>query len=104
METDNAGVSPLYTSFMKRLTPNQIYFASRLFCLGGVCTLLAGFNLTSQFNCQAWLDAVFVRCLPSWSIPIPVGLTNPSGLLLPIIYVEFVTHPASNVRDGSFTH
>ncbi|KAN0141814.1 hypothetical protein V8E53_000276 [Lactarius tabidus] len=43
-----------------------IYFGSRLFCLGGVCTLLAGFNLTSQFNCQAWLDAVLAFCYPSF--------------------------------------
>jgi hypothetical protein len=78
--------------------PDQIYFGSRLFCLGGVCSILAGFNLTSQFNCQAWLDSVYVRCLPSVSLL--VGLTNPSGLLLPIIYAQFFTHPASNVRDG----
>jgi hypothetical protein len=94
---------PFTTASFKHLTPNQIYFGSRLFCLGSVCTLLAGFNLTSQFNCQAWLDTVFVRCLPSWSIPPLVGLTNPSGLLLPIIYAQFVTHPASNVRDGPST-
>lgn len=30
-------------------------------------------------------------------------LTNPSGLLLPIIHVQFVTHLASDVRDGSST-
>ena len=59
--------------------------------------------MTSRYNCQAWLDAVYVRYLPSWSIPLPVGLTNPSGLLLPIIHVQFITHPASDVRDSSST-
>ena len=34
---------------------------------------------------------------------ITVGLTNPSGLLLPIIHVQFVTHLASDVRGGSST-
>jgi hypothetical protein len=45
-----------------------IYFGSRLFCLGGVCSILAGFNLTSQFNCQAWLDSVYAFCYPSFML------------------------------------
>jgi len=45
-----------------------IYFASRLLCLGGVCTILTGFNLTSRYNCQAWLDAVFAFCYPSFML------------------------------------
>ena len=43
---------------------DQVYLASRLFALGGVCAQLVGFNLTSQYNCQAWIGAVLVRSLP----------------------------------------
>ena len=82
---------------------NQIYFGSRFFALAGICSELVGFNLTSQFNCQAWLDSVLVRSLPFCSIPLPVGLTDYSDPLLPSVCFKLLTHPSSDVRGDSST-
>ncbi|KAF8259722.1 hypothetical protein EI94DRAFT_1750788 [Lactarius quietus] len=43
-----------------------IYFAARIFAISGVCTQLVGFNLTSRYNCQAWIDAVLITCYPAF--------------------------------------
>ncbi|KAI0298461.1 hypothetical protein B0F90DRAFT_1818672 [Multifurca ochricompacta] len=37
-----------------------IYFITRLAALAGVCAELVGFNLTVQFDCQAWLFTVLI--------------------------------------------
>ena len=106
MEMVHAGASHLYPCSIKwpwPSNPNQIYFASRFFALAGICVELVGFNLTSQYNCQAWLDSLLVRCLPFCSIPLPVVLTNCSDPRLPSVCFQLFTHPDSNVRDGSST-
>ncbi|KAH8978880.1 hypothetical protein EDB86DRAFT_3089888 [Lactarius hatsudake] len=45
-----------------------IYFATRLTALAGVCTELVGFNLTTRFNCQAWLLAVLITVYPAFAL------------------------------------
>ncbi|KAH8978879.1 hypothetical protein EDB86DRAFT_849884 [Lactarius hatsudake] len=45
-----------------------IYIGTRLTALGGVCTELVGFNLTTRFNCQAWLLAVYITCYPAFAL------------------------------------
>ena len=104
MEMDHAGASPL-CSLKWSPTPNsnQIYFATRLTALAGVCAELVGFNLTTQFNCQGWVQAVLVRRFPYCSIPLSVGLMKRSDHLLPNVCSQFLTHPAKDVRNGSST-
>ncbi|KAH9061925.1 hypothetical protein EDB87DRAFT_1830722 [Lactarius vividus] len=45
-----------------------IYFATRITALAGVCTELVGFNLTTRFNCQAWLLAVLITVYPAFAL------------------------------------
>ncbi|KAI9454252.1 hypothetical protein BJY52DRAFT_767098 [Lactarius psammicola] len=45
-----------------------IYFTTRLTALGGVCAELVGFNLTTRYNCQAWLLAVVITCYPTFAL------------------------------------
>jgi len=69
----HASASPLCPYFLKwsrTSNPNQIYFATRLTTFAGVCAELVGFNLTIQFNCQAWLLSLVVRRFPFRSIPL----------------------------------
>ncbi len=71
----HAGASPLCPDLRVlrwscTSNPIQIYFATRLAALGGVCAELVGFNLTAHFNCQAWLLSVLVRRFPFCSTPL----------------------------------
>ncbi|KAI9432740.1 hypothetical protein H4582DRAFT_1089595 [Lactarius indigo] len=45
-----------------------IYIGTRLTALAGVCTELVGFNLTTRFNCQAWLLSVYITCYPAFAL------------------------------------
>ncbi|KAI9454250.1 hypothetical protein BJY52DRAFT_1189075 [Lactarius psammicola] len=45
-----------------------IYFATRLAALGGVCAELVGFNLTTRFDCQAWLLSVLITCYLAFAL------------------------------------
>ena len=68
-----------------------------------MCAQLVGYNLTSRYNCQAWLDSVLVRSLLFYPVLLPVGLTSCSAPLLPSGCLQLLTYPTSNVRDDPST-
>ena len=78
---------------------DQVYLASRLFALGGVCAQLVGFNLTSQYNCQAWIGAVLVRSLPFYCQWGGEAYKKFSDSVLLNVHFQLITHLAENVRD-----
>ncbi|KAI9429017.1 hypothetical protein H4582DRAFT_1089530 [Lactarius indigo] len=45
-----------------------IYIATRFTALAGVCTELVGFNLTHQYNCQAWLLSLYITVYPAFAL------------------------------------